>query len=151
MPRHDPARVDLHCSLDRPQMVPDRIEIWNAVLVQHGLRERDISAEEHPVDLESKLIWRMSGQRDHLDWNPFDLEANFRNYRVNWTRFGQQKSPTEHCRRIRSGVKQRRLQNRIANDRLIDCRGEHLCACSFYDGRIRPEVIRMCMRRDDRG
>ena len=132
------------------QMVGQREEIRNAVLVENVLRQDDVGAEEDIADDVAELARRMTVERDGFDDEAGDRVRSDLHEMVHGTGIGEEKIPSQSVEWVRSPEEHRRLQQRIAQERFVERRGVNSGIRPLHDGGVAAEVISVGMCGQDK-
>src|SRR5829696_8408 len=131
-------------------MLGQREEIWDAVLVEHGGRQHDIGAEEDIAGEVAELSRRMAVKRNRLESNPCYLVVTWLDNRIDRAGFGEQEVPAQGVERIGTAEEGDRLQQGVAEERLVDYRCVDDGAGPLDDRGVATEVVRVGMRGEHR-
>src|SRR5215211_9088968 len=114
-------------------MVGQREEIGNAVFVEHVHRQDDVGAEEDIACKVPELSRRMAVEGDDLDADAGDLMCTGLDQNIDRARIGEQEVPTQRIEWISTAEERGRLQQGVAQKRLVEFRSMNDGAGSLDD------------------
>ena len=136
-------------ALERGQMLGQREEIWDAVLVEHRRRQHDVGAEEDIAGEIAELSRRMTEECDGLDANPGDLVRAWLDDRIDRAGIGEQEIPSQRVERIGAAEEGGRLQQGVAEERLVEFWRVDDGAGSLHDRGVAAEVVGVGVRGEN--